>query len=116
MASETKGLLLVVATDTMGKDEGLGNVLMKAFFDTIKDTGDIPHTIFFLNSGVKLTTTYVEIYSILREIKELGAEIYSCGTCLKYYGLESQLKVGNRGTSNIIVEGMKDFQKTVWIG
>jgi len=42
--------------------------------------------------------------------------MYSCGTCLKHYGLENELKVGHRGTTNHIVEGMKDFDKTVWIG
>jgi hypothetical protein len=46
----------------------------------------------------------------------MGVEIFSCGTCLKYFGLESSLKVGYRGTTNHIVEGMKDFKKTIWIG
>lgn len=107
---------LVVATDTMGKEEELGKVLMKAFFETMKVTKEIPHTMFFLNAGVKLTTINEEIVPILKEIEALGVEIFSCGTCLKHYNLESELKVGYRGTTNHIVEGMKDFQKTVWIG
>jgi len=45
----------------------------------------------------------------------MGLEIFSCGTCLKYYNLESGLKVGYRGTTNHIVEGMTDCQKVVWI-
>ena len=53
---------------------------------------------------------------IIKEIEALGVEIFSCGTCLKYYSLESALKVGYRGTTNHIVEGMKDFKRTVWIG
>lgn len=108
--------LLIVASDTMGKEEELGKILMKGFFETIKVTKEIPHTIFFLNAGVKLTTVYEEIISVLKEIESMGVEIYSCGTCLKYYNLESELKVGYRGTTNHIVEGMKDFKKTIWIG
>lgn len=107
---------LIIASDTMGKDEELGRVLMKGFFETIKVTKEIPHTIFFLNAGVKLTTTNEEIIPILKEIQKMGVEIFSCGTCLKYYNLESELKVGYRGTTNHIVEGIKDFKKTVWIG
>jgi selenium metabolism protein YedF len=111
-----KDLLLVVGTDTMGKDEELGKVLMKAYFETMKVYRQIPHTIFLLNAGVKLTTTNGDIWPILKEIEAMGVEIYSCGTCLKYYKLEDSLKVGYRGTTNHIVEGMKDFDKVMWIG
>lgn len=111
-----KDILLIIGSDTMGKEEELGKILMKSFFETIKVTKEIPHTIFFLNAGVKLTTTNEDIIPILKEIEAMGVEIFSCGTCLKHYNLESELKVGYRGTSNHIVEGMKDFKKTVWIG
>ncbi len=63
-----KDLLLVVGTDTMGKEEDLGRILMKAYFETMKTYKQVPHTIFFLNAGVKLTTTNAEIYPILKEI------------------------------------------------
>ena len=47
-AKETdKDLLLIIGTDTMGKEESLGKVLMKGFFETMKVTKEIPHTIFF---------------------------------------------------------------------
>lgn len=111
-----KDLLLIIGTDTMGKEEELGRTLMKGFLETIKVTKEIPHTMFFLNAGVKLTTVSEDIIPILKGIEALGVEIFSCGTCLKYYNLEAGLKVGYRGTTNHIVEGMKDFRKTVWIG
>ena len=113
---EEKDLLLVVGTDTMGKEEELGKILMKAYFETMKAYKQMPHTIFFLNAGVKLTTTNADICPILKEIEAMGVEMYSCGTCLKHYALEDELKVGHRGVTNLIVEGMKDFSKTVWIG
>jgi selenium metabolism protein YedF len=111
-----KDILLVIATDTFGKEEELGRILVKPFFETLKVTKELPHTIFFMNSGVKLTTLNEEIIPILKELENMGVEVYSCGTCLKYYNLESELKVGHRGTTNHIVEGIKDFKKTVWIG
>ncbi len=115
-SSPGKDLLLIVGTDTMGKEEELGRVLMKAYFETMKTYRQLPHTIFFLNAGVKLTTINDDTVRILKDIEAMGVEIYSCGTCLKYYNLESELQVGKRGTTNHIVEGMKDFGKTVWIG
>lgn len=116
MENAEKDLMLVVATDALGREEEIGKILVKGFFETMKVTKEIPHTIFFLNAGVKLTTVNHEIIPVLKDLAEMGVEIFSCGTCLKYYNLETELKVGYRGTTNHIVEGMKDFQKVIWIG
>ncbi len=113
--SEKKSLMLIVGTDTLGKEEELGRLLMKGFFETMKVTKQLPHTIFFLNAGVRLTTTNAETVPILKDIEAMGVEIYSCGTCLKHYGLESELKAGRRGTTNHVVEGLQDFEKVVWV-
>ena len=112
---EGKDIFLIIGTDTLGKEEELGKILIKGVIETMKVTKELPHTIFFLNAGVKLTTVNNEMVGILKEIEDLGVEIYSCGTCLKYYNLENELKVGHRGTTNQIVEGIRDFKKVVWI-
>lgn len=110
-----KSLLLIIGTDTLGKDEELGGVLMKGFFETMKVYKQLPHTLFFLNAGVKLTTVKPDTFEILHELEGMGVEIYSCGTCLKYYNLESDIKVGKRGVTNQIVEGLQEFEKVIWI-
>jgi len=110
-----KSLLLVIGSDIMGREEELGKVLMKAFFETMKTYKQLPHTMFFLNTGVYLTTVNPEIRELLKAMEQMGVEIYSCGTCLTKYKLEGELKVGHRGTMNIVVEGMQDFEKTVWM-
>ena len=114
-AAAKKSLLLVVGTDVMGREEELGKTLMKAFFETMKVYRQLPHTIFLLNTGVNLATINADIVGILKDIEKMGVEVYSCGTCLTKYNLESELKVGHRGTMNIVVEGMQDFDKTVWV-
>jgi len=111
-----KDLFVVVATDTMGKEEGLGKILMKGYFETMKVYREVPNTIFFLNTGVRLTTTNEGTVALLKELDAMGVMIFTCGTCLKYFNLESELKVGYRGTTTNILEGMKDCRKTVWIG
>ncbi len=110
-----KGLFLIVSTDTMGKDEALGKILMKGFFETLRAADDPPHTIFFLNTGVKLTTIETDIQPALKELHERGVEVYSCGTCLKYYGLEQELKVGASGSIFQTVEAVRGPYKVVWI-
>lgn len=113
--AEKKTLMIIIGTDSLGKDEDLGKKLVKGFFDTMKVYQQLPNTLFFLNAGVKMTTVNEETVAVLKEIADLGVEIYSCGTCLKHYNLESELKVGNRGSTNHIVEGMQNFDKVVWV-
>ncbi len=110
-----KSLLLVIGTDVMGREEKLGKTLMKAFFETMKVYKQLPHTMFFLNTGVHLTTVDSEIVPLLKDMETMGVEVYSCGTCLTQYNLESKLKVGHRGTMNLVIEGMQNFEKVVWI-
>ncbi len=114
-AEAKKSLLLVIGTDTMGKDEELGRVLMKGFLETMKLYKQLPHTLFFLNAGVRLTTVNPDTVPLLGEIERMGVEIYSCGTCLKQYDLEGRLAVGRRGVTNQIVEGLQEFEKVVWV-
>lgn len=107
-------LFIVVTSDVIGKDADIGRVLMKGFFETMKSMGELPGTIFFMNAGVGLTTTDDEFVSIIKSISEAGVEIYSCGTCLKHYGLEDSLQVGHRGSTGQVIEGIKDM-KAIWI-
>ncbi|GBE06473.1 hypothetical protein BMS3Abin10_02124 [bacterium BMS3Abin10] len=111
-----QNVFLVISSDVMGKDEDIGRAVIKNFFETVKATKEIPHTIFFVNAGVKLTTVNEETIAILKDIAELGTEMYSCGTCLKHYDLEDKINVGNRGASTQVVEALNDFKKVVWVG
>ncbi len=45
----------------------------------------------------------------LKELCDMGVEIYSCGTCLKFYELEQELKVGRIGSIDQVIDGMRDF-------
>ena len=110
-----QNVFLVISSDVMGKEEDIGKVVMKNFFETVKATEEIPHTIFFLNAGVKLTTLDEEVSGILKDIESLGTEIYSCGTCLKHYNLEDRIKVGHRGASTQVVEAFNEFKKVIWV-
>lgn len=110
-----RGILMVIGSDALGKEEALGRILMKGLFETMKVTRELPHTIFFLNAGVRLTTVDGEFAALLGEIEAMGVEIYSCGTCLDYFGIAGELKVGHRGSADIVVGGFTEFAKVIWI-
>lgn len=114
--SEDRNLFLIVTKDYIGNDEALGKLLIKSFFETMIVHNLVPKRMFFMNRGVFLTTKDKEIIELLRQIEDKGVEIFTCGTCLKYYNLEEELKVGKRGGTDIYLEGIFYFEKVIWIG
>lgn len=95
-----KGLVAVVSSDRMGDgDDALGHILMKSFLYTLTKLEAYPETVLFYNGGVRLTTEGSESIGDLKDLEAQGVEILSCGTCLDYYGLKEQLRVG--GVTNM---------------
>ena len=88
-----------------GNDE-LGKVLMKGFLYTVTETKPYPEKVVLLNSAIKLSTINEETVVHLKKLEEAGTKIYSCGTCLNYYDLADQLKVGVTGNMYDVVESL----------
>ncbi|BAU22543.1 hypothetical protein THC_0143 [Caldimicrobium thiodismutans] len=110
-----KNLLVIVASDHMGEDRELGKILLKGFFETMLAQNLLPDRIFFMNTGVKLTTLDETFIPLLKELEKRGVEIFSCGTCLKYCNLEKDLKVGLRGGTDTYLEALFNFKRTLYI-
>lgn len=89
------GLIYVIPSDTMGHgDDALGRVLLRAFIKTIKEMSPRPDTIFFYNTGIKVTATDSDLIAPLKELEAAGVAIFSCGTCLDFFNLKERLLVG----------------------
>jgi selenium metabolism protein YedF len=87
--------VVLITSDRFGDgDDRLGEILMKAFLNTLWDTESGPESIIFINNGVKLTTQDSEVLDTLKLLEEAGVRLFSCGTCLDYYNLKEKLKVG----------------------
>jgi len=89
------GDVVFITTDCLGTgDRQLGEILMKAFLNTLWDAEPKPAKLLFLNDAVRLTTEGSEVLDSLRLLEKAGVEIFSCGTCLEYYELKDKLEVG----------------------
>lgn len=106
---------LIVGTDSLGKDEKLGKVLMIRFFETMAAGNDLPRTVFFLNAGVRLTTTEDSVVPQVKRLVERGVDVFSCGTCLKFYDVEAKLAVGMAGSIDQVVDAVTGGRRVVWI-
>ncbi len=106
--------VLLVKSNRMGRgDDQLGEILIRGFFHTLTEIEDAPAVMIFLNSGVKLTTEGSPVLDDLRALEERGVEIYSCGTCLNYFGLTESLKVGAVSNMYSIAETLLSAGKVI---
>lgn len=89
---------LVITSDVLGKEEDLGKILMKVFLTNLAMAPDVPESITLMNAGVKLACEGSELLEELRAVEARGVAVHSCGTCLDYYDIRAQLRVGDGGT------------------
>lgn len=100
-------VLLITATTLGQGNEELGKILMRSFIYSLQETGGcLPAKMYFLNSGVFLTTEGSPVLEGLQQLVKMGVEVFSCGTCLDYYQLKDKLAVGK-------VTNMYDAAETV---
>lgn len=105
---------ILVGSDKFGDGApDLGDILIKGYFYTLSEMDTVPKVIIFLNSGVKLTVLGSKVLKDLKILESKGVEIISCGTCLDFYGLTSQLEVGGISNMYTIVEHMNNCKKVI---
>jgi selenium metabolism protein YedF len=89
-------LIYVISSDSMGRgSDELGWALLQTYVTTIGDVSPLPSHILLYNGGVKLTTTAGKALEALQALEEKGVTIWICGTCLEFFKLEDERKVGS---------------------
>lgn len=109
------GYAVFVGKDFMGAgDETLGYNLLKMCLYTLAQGEDVPASVLFMNSGVKLPAGEEEqVIDSLKTLIERGTEVLVCGTCLNYFGLTEQLKVGTVSNMYDILSRMQKAAKVI---
>ena len=84
-----------VTAGTMGSgDDELGALLLRSFLKTQAQLDRKPEAILFYNDAVKLCCEGSLLLEDLRALESAGIEIIACGTCLNFFELDDQLRVG----------------------
>ncbi len=118
-ASDDKGMSLndnvvVFTKDKLGHgNDELGRVLIKGYIYTLTELEQKPKSLLFLNGGVLLTTGESETIEDLKKLEAMGVEILSCGTCLDYYHVQEDLKVGSIANMYLIANAMNEAKNTI---
>lgn len=112
-AAEGGKWAIMTYADTLGQgDPELGASLIKMFFYTLAQEAKGPDYILFMNAGVTLPCNE-EIADHLKQLSEKGTEILVCGTCLNFYGLKEELKIGTVSNMYDILQRVKESAKVV---
>lgn len=103
-----KGMVVVLSANVMGTgDEKLGKSLMKAFVFAVTKQDHLPETILCYNTGAYLTCEGADTLEDMKSLEAEGVKIFTCGTCLDFYGMKEKLAVGSVTNMYDIVETME---------
>ncbi len=107
LSCATGPLVIAISSNQMGRgNDELGYVLMRSFIHTLLSLEPLPQTLLFYNTGVKLAVKDSEVLDDLKKIEESGVSILVCGTCLNYFGIAKDLRVG-------VISNMYDIASTM---
>ena len=83
-------------TNAIGTNNSeLGGNLAKMAIFTLSESEKIPAYVLFMNEGVKLPAgDEPQIIENLQTLIDKGSQVLVCGTCLNFYGIKDDLKVG----------------------
>jgi selenium metabolism protein YedF len=108
--------IILIASDRFGNGpDDLGKLLMKNLVISLLEIPVKPKKIFFMNSGVFLTTVGSELIEPLGKLNDIGTEILSCGLCLDYFGRREKLAVGSVTNMYTIAETLMTVGNAVRI-
>ena len=103
-----------VGRDVIGSgDRELGSSLIKMFFYTLAEGDDLPAYILLMNDGVKLASTNPDTIEHLQKLVDRGVELLVCGTCLNFYNISEELKVGTVSNMYDILSRMQAASKVI---
>jgi len=108
----TKNIVLYIGSSAIGNgDCVLGEKLMNAFIQNIKNMDTLPKSIICVNTGVYLTTLNADTIAELKNLENV--EILSCGTCLEYFELTDKLQVGEITDAYTVMKKLFEADKVI---
>lgn len=107
-------ILILITRDKIGKgDDELGSKLMLNFLATLPEMGENLWKIIMVNSGVKLAIEGSPALESLVKLESEKVSILVCGTCLEFFGLMENKRIGQTTNMLDIISGMSMADKIV---
>jgi peroxiredoxin family protein len=111
-----KDTIILVTNNGMGKgDIALQHKLAVKYFELLMQNTQLPVAICFYTEGVKLAVTGSPVLEQLKALEAKGVHLILCSTCLDFYGLSSEVRVGIVGGMTDIIEAQTKAAKVITI-
>ena len=108
-----KTVLLFTRNGLGDAPEGLQQTLVVKYLSLLAQEEEKPSQILFYTEGVKLVCEGSLVLGWLRSLEEAGVELIVCSTCLEYFGLTEQVRVGKVGGMFGILAAMQQADKVI---
>jgi selenium metabolism protein YedF len=107
---------VIVRSNKMGEgDDELGSLLIRGYFNALKEMENLPAHIVLFNSGVWLTMKDTDTSDALGELEDKGVSIIVCGTCVDYYQIKEKIGVGRISNMYQIAEIFSEAHRLVYL-
>jgi intracellular sulfur oxidation DsrE/DsrF family protein len=111
-----KSTVIVFNRNGMGNGpEELGKTLVKNYLDLLINEKNLPAALLFYGEGVKLICDDLQVTDSLSALERKGVNLIACKTCLTYFGLISEVKVGRVGTMADILTFQLEAGKVITV-
>jgi intracellular sulfur oxidation DsrE/DsrF family protein len=108
--------IILITSNGMGNaDVQLQQILIAKYLELLSQSGNLPAAICFYTEGVKLVCEGSLVLDQLRALEASGVRLLICGTCLNYFNLTSNVRVGIVGGMGDILEAQMKAEKVITI-
>jgi intracellular sulfur oxidation DsrE/DsrF family protein len=98
----------------MGKaDVQLQQILIAKYLGLLSQSGELPAAICFYTEGVRLVCEASPVLDQLRGLEANGVRLLVCSTCLNYFNLTNNVRVGIVGGMGDILEAQMKAEKVI---
>jgi len=106
--------VILIPNDGMGQaDVQLRHTLIGKYFELLLAGGNLPNALCFYTEGVKLAVDGSPVLAQLAALEQKGVRLVICSTCLNFFGLAEQVKVGIVGGMGDILEAQTRAEKVI---
>ncbi|HPY96457.1 MAG TPA: sulfurtransferase-like selenium metabolism protein YedF [Candidatus Cloacimonadota bacterium] len=113
-APTNENYIIVFKSNKMGiGDDALGSILMKAFINNLGEQNKLPKALIFYNSGVTLAQETSSVIGALNDLQSKGIEIVICGTCVDFFKIKENIKIGTISNMFAITEYLTKYSHIV---
>jgi tRNA 2-thiouridine synthesizing protein A len=109
----TERVVYLFDADYIGSNMELGKVLMNGFLSAMQNLANKNCAILLISNAVRLATDGSYVLEVLKNLEKQGFSILICGTCLNFYKIRENVKVGVISNALEILECMTGAAKII---